>query len=145
MLRTVANDWRSLSRNPELAELARSRKGMSLVEVMVVIVIILTLTGVLTYGVMTVFGQSQADTTRLMMGKVAQQIDIYGMRKGYPDNSSDLTKVFPDGMPKDSWDNDFQYVTPGPNGKKFDLISLGADGQEGGTGVNADIKYSDEG
>ncbi|MCA9566254.1 MAG: type II secretion system protein GspG [Myxococcales bacterium] len=139
----LTRDWRDLTRDPRLHDLLRSRKGMSLVEVMVVIVIILTLTGVLTYGVMTVFGQSQADTTRLMMGKVAQQIEIYGMRKGYPGNSDGLDKVFPDGMPKDSWDNEFIYVTPGPNGKKFDLISLGSDGTEGGTGTAEDLKYSD--
>ncbi len=136
-----SNDWRVLASTP-LARKA-ARRGMSLVEVMVVIVIILTLTGVLTYGVMTVFGQSQADTTRLMMGKVAQQIEIYGMRKGYPSNQEGLSKVFPDGMPKDSWDNEFIYITPGPNGRKFDLISYGADGKEGGTGVNEDIRYSD--
>jgi general secretion pathway protein G len=137
--------FRELSADPKnLREMLASRRGMSLVEVMVVIVIILTLTGVLTYGVMQVFGTSQVDTTRLMMGKVAQQIEIYGMRKGYPSNG-DLSAVFPDGMPKDSWDNEFIYVTPGPPGKKFDLISLGADGQQGGQGNDADIKYSDEG
>lgn len=144
-MRSFRSDWRDLSRDPQVQKLLRSQKGMSLVEVMVVIVIILTLTGVLTYGVMQIFGTSQVDTTRLMMGKVAQQIEIEGMRKGYPDNASGLKNLFPDGMPKDSWDNELIYVTPGPPGKKFDLISLGADGQEGGTGNDADLKYSDEG
>ena len=39
---------------------------------------------------------------------------------------------------KDPWGNDYQYQIPGTHGE-YDLSSLGADGQPGGTGVNADI------
>lgn len=39
---------------------------------------------------------------------------------------------------KDPWGNDYQYVSPGTHGE-YDLFSLGADGQPGGEGVNADI------
>ena len=46
-------------------------------------------------------------------------------------------------VPRDSWNNEFRYTAPGPAGKDFELISLGADGSEGGTGNNADIKYSE--
>jgi general secretion pathway protein G len=84
---------------------------------------------------------SQIDTTRLIMGKVAQQIEIYGIRKGYP---VDLQQVFPDGMPRDAWNNEFLYVTPGPDGRPFDVISLGEDGAYGGTGADADVHHSDD-
>lgn len=40
---------------------------------------------------------------------------------------------------KDPWGNDYQYVYPGTRGREYDLFSLGADGQPGGEGVNADI------
>jgi general secretion pathway protein G len=40
---------------------------------------------------------------------------------------------------KDPWDNEFVYVFPGTRGGEFDLYSLGADSQEGGEGVNADV------
>jgi general secretion pathway protein G len=50
---------------------------------------------------------------------------------------------------KDPWGNDYQYVVPGTHGQNgqaggqsssdYDLFSFGADGQAGGTGVNADI------
>jgi general secretion pathway protein G len=33
-----------------------------------------------------------------------------------------------------------QYKTPG-EGRAFDIVSLGADGQPGGDSVNADIRY----
>jgi general secretion pathway protein G len=41
--------------------------------------------------------------------------------------------------PKDPWGNDYVYRYPGEHGDAPDLISLGADGRPGGTGVNADI------
>ena len=43
-------------------------------------------------------------------------------------------------MPKDPWGSDYIYRSPGQDGR-FDLISLGADGQPGGDGVNADIEF----
>jgi len=39
---------------------------------------------------------------------------------------------------KDPWGNDYQYASPGSHGE-FDLSSLGADGQAGGEGPDADI------
>jgi general secretion pathway protein G len=45
--------------------------------------------------------------------------------------------------PKDAWGNDFVYVSPGPDGKDYDLISYGRDGVQGGTGNNADISLAD--
>lgn len=44
-----------------------------------------------------------------------------------------------DSMRNDPWGNEYQYVYPGTHGKEFDLYTLGADGQEGGEGINADI------
>ena len=41
--------------------------------------------------------------------------------------------------PKDAWGNDFVYVSPGPDGRDYDLISYGRDGVQGGTGNNEDI------
>ncbi len=42
-------------------------------------------------------------------------------------------------IPKDDWDNDYIYKTD-PNAKPpFEIISLGADGIQGGEGQNADL------
>ena len=43
--------------------------------------------------------------------------------------------------PKDSWENDLQFVIPGSEGRAFDLYSFGADGKQGGEGNDADIYY----
>ena len=42
-------------------------------------------------------------------------------------------------VPKDPWGNDFIYISPGVHSKDYDLICLGADGEEGGEGFDADI------
>jgi len=43
-------------------------------------------------------------------------------------------------LPKDSWGNKFIYIN---NGDSVELISLGADKKEGGTGSATDIKMSE--
>jgi general secretion pathway protein G len=43
-------------------------------------------------------------------------------------------------VPKDPWGNPFVYLAPGIQNKDFDIVSLGADGQEGGEGKDADVQ-----
>ena len=122
----------------------RDRRGMSLVEVMVVIAIILVLMSVVGFGALTIFQNRKVDTTMLTMGEVTKRIEIYSLKKGPPSTSDGLKAAFGgESPPKDSWGNEFVYVSPGPNGAKYDLISYGSDGQESGTGNAADIKWSD--
>ncbi|HET6369557.1 MAG TPA: type II secretion system major pseudopilin GspG, partial [Nitrospiria bacterium] len=59
-------------------------------------------------------------------------------------NIGDIPKNYRDGgylpkVPKDPWGNGYVYVSPGSHGD-FDLASRGADGEQGGEGVNADIE-----
>ena len=123
----------------------RGRRGMSLVEVMVVIAIILTLMSVIAIGVWGIFSDSQVDTTRLTMTKINERLEIYVLRKKKPPTSSEgLAAVFGnEAVPKDSWNHDFVYTSPGPNGEPYELVSLGSDGQDGGTGNAEDLKWSE--
>ncbi|MBN2400966.1 MAG: type II secretion system major pseudopilin GspG [Spirochaetes bacterium] len=43
-------------------------------------------------------------------------------------------------MPMDPWGRPYVYVSPGEHGNDYEIMSYGADGQEGGEGKNADIK-----
>lgn len=71
------------------------------------------------------------DTMQVAM----KDIEDYKLAHGnYPATLSDL----PAGAPLDAWGNDLVYRMPGL-GADFDLISLGADNEEGGEGLNADI------
>ena len=71
-----------------------------------------------------------------IMQKVILAIEEYHRVNGrYPDTLGDL----PSGTAtKDAWGNDLVYRMPG-SGNDYDLVSYGADGEEGGTDVNADI------
>jgi len=80
------------------------------------------------------------------MQEMKQAIDLYSIKKGPPSSSDGLKTVYSQlgqDVPKDAWGNDFIYVSPGPDGKPYDLISYGSDGTEGGTGNAADIKLSE--
>jgi hypothetical protein len=69
------------------------------------------------------------------------QETISAIEKHLADNGAYPTKLsdLPAGTPaSDAWGNALRYVLPG-SGNEYDLISLGADGAEGGEGLNADI------
>lgn len=133
------------TKNELIAARRRSRRGMSLVEIMVVIAIITTLMGVIGYGVMQVYQGAQVDTTILQMGEVNKRIELYSLKKGVPSMSEGLSAVYSGAeVPKDSWGNDFIFVTPGANGTDYDLVSYGKDGQEGGSDLDADIRWSEQ-
>jgi general secretion pathway protein G len=39
----------------------------------------------------------------------------------------------------DPWGRRYLYLTPGPDGEPFELMSLGADGKQGGAGEDEDV------
>ncbi len=86
---------------------------------------------------------SQVDTTKLQMTRAAERVEIRALRKGLPSNDDGLAAVFGEELPRDSWGNEFLYITPGPDGRDFDLISFGRDGKVGGTGNDTDLRYSE--
>jgi len=45
-----------------------------------------------------------------------------------------------DRVPMDPWGNRYVYISPGVNHKDYDLESYGKDGEDGGSGDNADIE-----
>ena len=120
----------------------RSRRGMTLMEIMIVITIIVLLTGVLMWGIMRTAGQAYAETARLQIGKIEQDVVLFKMKKKkVPDSLQELYKDEP--IPKDPWGN--EYVLGNGSGKKgFEIMSYGADGKEGGTGADEDIKGSEQ-
>lgn len=138
--------WSERVETARLALRRARRRGMSLIEIMVVIVIILTLMSAIGYGVWSSFNVAMEDTTRITMGRIDEKVQIYMLRhKKPPGQGEGLSAVF-DGEdpPVDGWGNEFRYVTPGPGRAKYDIMSYGADGKEGGTGSNKDIRWSKE-
>ena len=124
----------------------RSRRGMSLVEVMVVIAIIVTLMSIIGYAALSAYQDSMVQTTQLQMGEIVKRVELRSLKKGPPSTSEGIASLYTDPndkVPQDSWKHDFVYVSPGPNGMPFDLVSYGSDGSEGGTGNATDLKWSE--
>lgn len=132
--------------------------GFTLIEVMVVIVILGVLAALIVPNVMGRGEKAKVDTSAITLKGVAGALDQYKLDNGkYPsmqDGGLDALVNQPTsaknwmqggyvkgGYPKDSWENDIQYVIPGAEGRAFDLYSFGADGKEGGEGTDADIYY----
>ncbi len=134
---------------------SKNQAGFTLLEVMVVIVIL----GILaSFVVPNLLGNKEkADQQKAVTDIVALEnaLDMYKLDNSvYPttDQGLDALVTKPtnpeprnyrdDGyirrLPQDAWGNDYQYLSPGDNGA-IDIFSLGADGQEGGDGINADI------
>ena len=137
---------------------SRQASGFTLIEVMVVIVILGVLAALIVPNVMGRGEKAKVDTTVITLKGVAAALDQYkldndkypSMQEGGLDalvNKRESAKNWlpggyvKGGYPKDSWDNDIQYVAPGTDGRPFDLYSFGADGQQGGEETDADIQY----
>ena len=95
-------------------------------------------------------GQAKSAEQRIRTLTLVGNIEMYRLEVGkYPGSLQDLVRQ-PSGIDKwngpyakepdlkDAWGNDYRYNVPG-QGKAFDLISLGADGKDGGEGENRDV------
>ena len=127
-----------------LAAAARVRpapRGMSLLEIMVVITLIGLVTATVGVAVMNQLEKGQIDTTRGQAYEIGKSIELYKLQQGaYPTTAQGLQalvnppkgKALMDKVPQDPWGNEFIYVIPGQkNPSKFDVRSKGPDGQEG--------------
>lgn len=133
------------------------QSGFTLIEVMVVIVILGVLAALVVPNVMGKVDSSKIKTTEITLNSVAKELDAFKMDNNRYPTSQDgglealvtqptNVKNYPIGgylkkYPKDSWDNDLQYIIPGSDGRPYDLYSFGADGKDGGEDANTDIFY----
>jgi general secretion pathway protein G len=130
----------------------RKRQAFTLVELLVVIVIISLIGGFLAPNLFKHIGKAKKDLVLPKMAVVEEAIYRFQMDcKQFPATLEDLitdpgdlegwtTAYLKPSQINDPWGNPFVYVAEGvANPGSFDLISLGADGQEGGEGENADV------
>ena len=125
-----------------------NNRGMTLLEILIVLGIIGALMAVLGPGIMERFQKAKVNQTKVSMGIVINALNTYYTDCGkYPQTIEGLTKQDsgcsnwgPDPyikkVPKDGWEKDFIYEG---NGSTFVLRSLGKDGKEGGEGSGKDI------
>jgi len=131
------------------------RCAFTLIEVVVVIMILVTLAGVATPLYMNYVKKANVGAAKTQVKLIDDALMQYKLDVGsFPSADAGLQALVentdnnekwngpylkPAVVPKDPWGNEYVYTIPGEEGREYDLSSLGADGQPGGTGDNADI------
>ena len=129
--------------------------GFSLIEILVVLLIIGLLTTLVAVNVLPSQDRARVEKAKADIAIMGNALEMYRLERfNYPNNEIGLrallrsdeenfqnslnTRGYIKSLPKDPWGNDYQYVIPGDKGE-YDLFSMGADGNIGGEGLNADI------
>ena len=146
-----------LNRLKLLGQAINSKAGITLIEIMIAITII-AIIGIVVYPMLMDLPQkARMQAAKQQIQNFGLALDRYSLDNGfYPTTEQGLQalaekpsigkipKRYPEKgylpkIPKDPWENDYIYISPGEHGD-FDLISYGADGEEGGEDKNADVQ-----
>lgn len=133
---------------------ARRDAGFTLIELLVVLVILGLLAGLVGPRVLNYLGGARSDTARLQIENFKSALDLYAIDTGrYPTTEQGLKALIADpggvrgwkgpylrsnDVPDDPWSQPYRYRAPGEHGS-YDLLSLGADGAEGGSADDRDV------
>lgn len=136
--------------------IAKDDAGLTLIELMVVVVILSILAVVIVPRVIDRPDQARVARAQADIAALSAALDLYRLdNQAYPSTDQGLQALvqrpttppeprnwadggYVDRLPDDPWGRPYQYLSPGVHGT-YDLFSLGADGRPGGTGVNAVI------
>jgi len=138
------------------------QKGFTLIELMIVIVIIGILATLLIPRIMERPEEARRIKAKMDIKTIESALKLYKIDSGtYPTTEQGLEalikkpetlpvpKKWREGgylegsVPNDPWGNPFYYTSPGSDGRDYEILSYGNDGQPGGTGRDADISSTD--
>jgi general secretion pathway protein G len=133
----------------------RAARGMTLIEILVVLVLIGVVMGIVSQNFLGKSDEAKSKAAKIEINQIGQALDLFKLEVGrYPTTQEGLQALLtvPSGvanwsgpywkngkLPVDPWQREYKYTSPGPSGKAYEIISLGADGKEGGEGPNRDV------
>ena len=132
----------------------RSSRGFTLVELLLVLVILALIGGLVLPGIIGKAEGAKVKAAGSQISRLSMAVESFYLDTGItPDNLTELVGESSDvdgwngpyvkkSSLKDPWGREYVYTYPGEHGD-FDIYSLGADGQPGGEGKNADINSWD--
>jgi general secretion pathway protein G len=141
-----------------LFEKLKSDAGFTLIEIIIAISIIAILSIVAIPRLMEIPQKARATAAKQQIHLLDLALTQYEADNGnFPSTAQGLEALVkkPDGdpipanynekgymqkVPMDPWGKPYVYTCPGTHGSDYEIMSYGADGQEGGEGKNADIK-----
>jgi general secretion pathway protein G len=133
--------------------LRAAEQGFTLLEIMVVVVIIGLLAAIVVPNFVGNIDKAAMSRAKQDIRGIETALNLYRLDNfRYPSTSDGLQALVTNPgeaiapnwkaqlrkLPIDPWNHPYQYAYPGQHGE-FDVFSYGADGQEGGEGINADI------
>ena len=128
----------------------RRQRGFTILEIVIVFILLAGIMAFVGPKIFEQMGRAKSQEARIRIQQLAGQVEMYKLEVGkLPDNLQALVKQPPGADRwngpyvkepdlKDAWGNDYRYTVPG-QGKAYDIVSLGADGKDGGDGENRDI------
>jgi general secretion pathway protein G len=129
----------------------RSKRGFTMIELLIVIVILGLLASLVAPKFFTQLGTAERGVAQAQMNAFETALDTYRLDMGrYPEKLEELRTsevarwngpYLPKAIPKDPWGNDYVYERLSSGDVPYKLMSYGADGQEGGTDADADITH----